>query len=164
MTTIATGGFSNYNQSIGFFNSIAIETSAMVFIILGSLPFIVYIKFINGNRSIFSSDTQIKTFFKIILISIIILSAYLFINDLDSFNLRSIIFNTISILTGTGYVNAQFDTWGGFPLILFLVLNSIRKVKLKLLIALEQSSLFYDQFFLLDKVFEFDQLEEPTSN
>ena len=53
MTTIATGGFSNYNQSIGFFDSLAIETSAMIFIILGSLPFIVYIKFLNGNRSIF---------------------------------------------------------------------------------------------------------------
>ena len=64
MTTIATGGFSNYNQSIGFFNSLAIETSAMIFIILGSLPFIVYIKFLNGNKSIFFSDSQIKTFFK----------------------------------------------------------------------------------------------------
>ena len=66
MTTIATGGFSNYNESIGFFDSLAIETSAMIFIILGSLPFIVYIKFINGNRSIFTSDSQIRTFFKII--------------------------------------------------------------------------------------------------
>ena len=59
MTTIATGGFSNYNQSIGFFNSVAIETSAMSFIILGSLPFIVYIKFLNGNRSIFTSDLSL---------------------------------------------------------------------------------------------------------
>ena len=52
MTTIATGGFSNYNQSIGYFNSIYIEISSMIFIILGSLPFIAYIKFINGNRKI----------------------------------------------------------------------------------------------------------------
>ena len=44
MTTLATGGFSNYNESIGFFDSLAIETSAMIFIILGSLPFITYIK------------------------------------------------------------------------------------------------------------------------
>ena len=40
MTTIATGGFSNYNQSIGYFNSVYIEISSMVFIILGSVPFI----------------------------------------------------------------------------------------------------------------------------
>ena len=125
MTTIATGGFSNYNQSIGFFNSVAIETSAIIFIILGSLPFIVYIKFLNGNRSIFTSDTQIKTFLKVIFVSIIILSIYLSINNSSSFNIRSVFFNVISILTGTGYVNAQFDSWGSFPLVLFLALMFI---------------------------------------
>ncbi|MDC3114557.1 TrkH family potassium uptake protein [Candidatus Pelagibacter sp.] len=125
MTTIATGGFSNYNQSIGYFNSISIETSATVFIILGSLPFIVYIKFLNGNRSIFTSDTQIKTFLKVVIVSIIILSIYLSINNSSSFNLRSVFFNVISILTGTGYVNAQFDNWGSFPLVLFLGLMFI---------------------------------------
>ena len=125
MTTIATGGFSNYNESIGFFNSISIEISAMIFIILGSLPFIVYIKFLSGNKKILFSDIQIKTFLKIIFISIIILSIYLTINNSTQLNLRTIFFNVISILTGTGYVNAQFDSWGGFPLILFLGLMFI---------------------------------------
>jgi len=125
MTTVATGGFSNYNQSIGFFDSLAIETSAMIFIVLGSIPFIVYIKFLSGNKSIFASDIQIKSFLKIILMSIIILSVYLAIKDSDSFSLRSILFNIISILTGTGYVNDQFDSWGSFPLVLFLGLMFI---------------------------------------
>ena len=125
MTTLATGGFSNYNESIGFFDSLAIETSAMIFIILGSLPFITYIKFINGNKTIFFSDTQIKTFFKIIFISILILSVYLVFNNSSSYNIRSIFFNVISILTGTGYVNAQFDNWGGFSLLIFLSLMFI---------------------------------------
>ena len=125
MTTIATGGFSNYNDSIGFFESFSIEISAMIFIILGSLPFIAYIKFLNGNRRIFFSDIQIKTFLKIIVISIIILTVYLGVNNSTQFDLRSILFNIISILSGTGYVNAQFDSWGGFPLILFLGLMFI---------------------------------------
>ena len=125
MTTIATGGFSNYNDSIGFFNSFLIEISAMIFIILGSLPFIIYIKFLNGDRKIFFSDIQIKTFLKIIFISIFVLSIYLFLNDNSNFNLRSILFNVISILTGTGYVNAQFDNWGSFPLFLFIILMFI---------------------------------------
>ena len=90
MTTIATGGFSNYNDSIGYFNSISIEISAMIFIILGSLPFIAYIKFLNGNKKIFLSDIQIKTFLKIIFISIIILIIYVIINDHNQLNLRSI--------------------------------------------------------------------------
>jgi len=125
MTTIATGGFSNYNESIGFFNSISIEISAMIFIILGSLPFIAYIKFLSGNKKIFFSDIQIKTFLKIILISTIVLSIYLTINNSTELNFRSIFFNIISILTGTGYVNAQFDSWGSFPIILFLGLMFI---------------------------------------
>ncbi len=125
MTTIATGGFSNYNESIGFFNNFYIEISAMIFIILGSLPFIAYIKFLSGNKKIFFSDIQIRTFLKIIVISIVVMLIYLSISDSDQFSLRNISFNTVSILTGTGYVNAQFDSWGGFPLILFLVLMFI---------------------------------------
>ena len=125
MTTIATGGFSNYNESIGFFDSVSIEISAMIFIILGSLPFIAYIKFISGDRKIIFNDVQVKTFFKIIIVSIIILSIYLLITGSADLNLRSIFFNIISILTGTGYVNAEFDTWGSFTLILFLGLMFI---------------------------------------
>jgi len=125
MTTIATGGFSNYNESIGFFNSFSIEISAMIFIILGSLPFIAYIKFLNGDRKIFFSDIQIRTFLKIILISILILSIYLFLDKSSELNFRTVLFNVISILTGTGYVNAQFDNWGGFPLIIFIGLMFI---------------------------------------
>ena len=64
MTTIATGGFSNYNESIGYFDSGFIELTAIIFIILGSVPFIAYIKYLGGDKKIFISDTQIKTFIK----------------------------------------------------------------------------------------------------
>src|SRR5210317_370062 len=97
----------------------------MIFLILGSLPFIAYIKFISGDKKIIFNDVQIKTFFKIIIASIIILSIYLFVSGAADLNLRSIFFNVISILTGTGYVNAEFDTWGSFTLILFLGLMFI---------------------------------------
>ena len=125
MTTIATGGFSNYNESIGFFNSFSIEITAIIFIILGSLPFISYIKFLNGDKKIFFSDIQIKSFFKVISISIIILLLYLAVNNPNNLSLRSALFNIISILTGTGYVNAEFDSWGSFPVFLFLILMFI---------------------------------------
>ena len=125
MTTIATGGFSNYNESIGYFNSLPIEVSSMFFIILGSIPFIAYIKFISGNKKIFLNDIQIKTFLKIILFTVIILSIYLLFSNHENFSLRSIFFNTISILSGTGYVNAEFDSWGSFPITLFLALMFI---------------------------------------
>ena len=127
MTTIATGGFSNYNESIGYFNSATIEITAIIFIILGSIPFIAYIKFLNGNKRIFISDSQIRTFIKIIIISIIILFFYLAFQNknFSEINLRSISFNVVSILTGTGYVTQQFDNWGSFSLIFFLILMFI---------------------------------------
>ena len=125
MTTIATGGFSNYNESIGYFDSAQIEIVSMVFIILGSLPFIAYIKFLNGERKIFKTDEQIKTFFKIIILTVIILTFYMSLNNFDNYNFRSILFNVISIITGTGYVNDQFDNWGSFTIVLFLSLMFI---------------------------------------
>ena len=53
MTTIATGGFSNYNQSIGYFDSVPIEISSMIFIILGSIPFIAYINLLVAIKKYF---------------------------------------------------------------------------------------------------------------
>ena len=127
MTTIATGGFSNYNESIGYFNSSLIELTAIVFIILGSIPFIAYIKYLNGDKKIFLNDTQIKTFIKIVIFSILLLFFYLSIKNQSFFevNLRAISFNVISILTGTGYVTQNFSDWGHFPLIYFVILMFI---------------------------------------
>ena len=125
MTTIATGGFSNYNESLGFFNSRFIESSAIIFILLGSIPFISYIKFLNGDKEIFFKDIQIKTFLQIIFFSIVILSIYIYFDETVKFEFVAVLFNVISILTGTGYVNAQFDNWGNFSLVLFLILMFI---------------------------------------
>ena len=99
----------------------------MIFIILGSLPFIAYIKFLNGNKKIFISDVQIQSFIKIIFFSVFILFIYLVIQNkgISQIGLRSIFFNVISILTGTGYVTGEFDDWGNFPLIFFLALMFI---------------------------------------
>ena len=126
MTTIATGGFSNYNQSIGYFDSFLIEITSMIFIILGSIPFIAYIKFLNGDKKIFFSDTQVVAFLKVTFFSIIALSIYLFFSKgFQNESLRSVSFNVISILTGTGYVTKNFDQCGNFPLIFFLILMFI---------------------------------------
>ena len=127
MTTLATGGFSNYNESIGFFENKYIEVTSMIFILSGSIPFIAYIKFLSGDKNIFIKDSQIKAFFKIVFISILIMLIYLilFKNKSFSSDIIDISFNIISILTGTGYVTTNFDDWGNFPLIFFLFLMFI---------------------------------------
>tara|TARA_X000001036_G_scaffold360678_1_gene343704 strand:+ start:344 stop:1792 length:1449 start_codon:yes stop_codon:yes gene_type:complete len=128
MTTIATGGFSTHNDSIGFFKNSNIEIIASIFIILGSIPFIAYLKFSQGNRKIFFQDIQIKGLIYLLAISIMIMFFYLlFINyESNLFDkIRISSFNVISILSGTGYVTDDFGLWGKFSLIFFLFLMFI---------------------------------------
>jgi len=127
MTTIATGGFSTYNESIGFFNNPKIEIISIIFIISGSIPFISYLKFISGDKKIFFKDVQIKGFFYICLVSVIIITVSLYFKDQNNFftNLRISAFNVTSILSGTGYVTSDFNLWGKFPIVFFLFLMFI---------------------------------------
>jgi trk system potassium uptake protein TrkH len=125
MTTIATGGFSTYSNSIGHFQNPKIEIIAIIFIISGSLPFIAYIKFFKGEKKIFIQDSQIRGLFYILIFSVLLMLAYLMIDN-KSYdfleNLRISTFNVVSILSGTGYVTTDFSAWGKFPLIFFLFL------------------------------------------
>tara|TARA_A100001011_G_scaffold182907_1_gene191790 strand:- start:2270 stop:3691 length:1422 start_codon:yes stop_codon:yes gene_type:complete len=125
MTTIATGGFSTHNDSIGFFKNPNIEIIASIFIILGSIPFISYLKFAQGNKKIFFQDIQIKGLIYLVTVSVLIMFVYLlFINYESNFfdKVRISSFNVISILSGTGYVTDDFGLWGKFSLIFFLFL------------------------------------------
>ena len=128
MTTIATGGFSTHNESIGFFKSSNIEIIASIFIILGSIPFISYLKFSQGNKKVFFQDVQIKGLIYLLAISIIIMFIYLLLINYESSlfdKIRISSFNVISILSGTGYVTDDFGLWGKFSLIFFLLLMFI---------------------------------------
>ncbi len=125
MTTIATGGFSTHNESIGYFKNPNIEIVATIFIILGSIPFISYLKFVKGNRKVFFQDVQIKGLIYLLVFSILIIFLYLFFSNhqgtlFDKIRISS--FNVVSILSGTGYVTDDFGLWGKFALIFFLFL------------------------------------------
>jgi len=128
MTTIATGGFSTHNESIGYFKNPNIEVVATIFIVLGSIPFISYLKFIKGNKKIFFEDVQIKGLIYLFILSTLIMFFYLLFNDNDNLlieKVRIASFNVVSILSGTGYVTNDFSLWGKFPLIFFLFLMFI---------------------------------------
>ena len=128
MTTISTGGFSTHNESFRIFNSNSIETISIIFMILGSLPFVIYLKIIHGDRLSVIKDDQIKLFF-FILISIIVLTtiwlnkSFENLNFIDSLMLSS--FNITSILTGTGYTSTNYNLWGSFGLVIMIIIMFI---------------------------------------
>ncbi len=122
MTTIATGGYSTHNDSIGHYNNLTIELIIMIGMILASLPFILFVKSINNFRNILF-DSQVKKFILLIILTIIIMALWLNIKiNINLFeSLRISSFNVISIITGTGYSTSDFSEWGSFAIALLFI-------------------------------------------
>ena len=114
-TTVATGGFSNYDESFSVF-SWKVEYVAILFMILSALPFVRYVQLINGQGTAVFKDPQVKTFFVLIcalvLLSTLVLSLQL--NLSLELVFRKALFNITSIITGTGYASTNYMLWGGF--------------------------------------------------
>ena len=119
MTTIATGGYSTSDASMGGFMDDGADVVCMVFMLAGALPFGVYMLMV--RRAQFGApfrDSQVRAF----LLTIVLLTALVFtvlaisgaqdseLGPLHSLRLSA--FNTISIVTGTGYATADYQTWG----------------------------------------------------
>ncbi len=122
MTTIATGGYSSHDLSIGFFNSLAIEVNCMIFMVIGSIPFLLYLK---GGLMPLLKDQQVRGFLVALSVFIFILAfQQSWVNKMDfSTALRYSSFNIISIMTGTGYASIDYTLWGAFAsAIMFVVM------------------------------------------
>ncbi len=124
MTTIATGGFSTFDTSFANHDRAWTELVAIVFMILGSLPFVLYLKAVRGNLKPFLRDSQIRWFLCIVASAIFITVSYLVLREHITFleALRRASFNVVSIITGTGYSNGDYNLWGGFAVSIFFFL------------------------------------------
>ena len=124
MTSIATGGFSTSDSSVGHFESPAIHWSISVFMVLGSLPFVLYLRMVRGDGLSLVKDSQVRWLLGILFVSILSIAWWLW--DRDQMGpadaLRFGAFNVISMMTGTGYSTADFNAWGGFATALLFVL------------------------------------------
>ena len=120
MTTVATGGFSSRDDSIGAFQSAEVEMVAIVFMILGSLPFIHYIQLVRGRAQPLLTDSQVRVFLWLVFVLTIVLWFYQGAAGLEPglAGLRHACFNLISIMTGTGYATLDYEEWGRFATML----------------------------------------------
>ncbi len=123
MTTIATGGFSTRTMSIGAFNNAYVDWIIIGGMIVGSLPFAHYLAITRGGWKKLAQDPQVRWFFGLLLIAAGII-AFLLINTHERSILNAIrlaVFNTVSIMTGTGYGNDDFSAWGGSATVLLFI-------------------------------------------
>ena len=124
MTTISTGGFSNYDESFSYFNSFKIESISIIFMLVGSLPFVLYLQFLHNQKKFIFKDDQIKLFFLILFIIILLTTIWLITNQsIDAISaFRIALFNITSILTGTGYTSSNFSNWGSFGIVIMMII------------------------------------------
>lgn len=122
MTTIATGGLSTHDASLGFFEGDAVKYVAIIFMILGSLPFGLYLYAVNGRVDRLFKDSQVHWF-------LITLSVFIFLTWISQFGsglgldqLRDAAFHSVSIMTGTGYATGNYGQWSTFAEVLFFVM------------------------------------------
>jgi len=125
-TTVATGGFANYDASFGAFSG-APEYICAIFMILASLPFVRYVQLIAGSTKPLFHDAQVKGFLKLIVGLVLIITVWRIGMNGDAFEpaFRTTFFNIISILSGTGYASEDYQLWGPFPLMLFFLIGLI---------------------------------------
>jgi trk system potassium uptake protein TrkH len=116
MTTIATGGFSTHDTSVGYFDSAAVDAIAVTFMLLGSLPFVLYLRALRGAPDSLWRDEQVRLFLAIVTIAVAVMTLYLHLkNGVEALTaIRLAAFNVVSVITGTGYATADFSLWGGF--------------------------------------------------
>ena len=127
MTTIATGGFSTSDASIGHFRSAAIDAIATTGMIVGGLPFILYLRTVQGHAGALFGDSQVRMFLAVTLAAVGLATGFLWLdNGLDFGSaLRYGSFNVVSIITGTGYATTDFQAWGAFAMPLFFFIMFI---------------------------------------
>lgn len=124
MTTISTGGYSTHDTSFAQYAASWPALVAIVFMILGGLPFLLYLKAFKGDFRPLLQDTQVRWFIGILSTAIMVLCLYRVItHDLPAASIAlPVIFNTISVMTGTGFASDDFGAWGAFPVCLLFFL------------------------------------------
>ena len=122
MTTVATGGFSTHDESLGYYQDSKVLWVAIVFMFLGGLPFSFFIALF-FTRSLPKPDPQIYFFIVLILIaSFIVIAVDLKLTEFSFFKLSQYIFNVVAIITTTGYASGDFMSYSGVGPVLFFFL------------------------------------------
>ncbi|HEY1027253.1 MAG TPA: TrkH family potassium uptake protein [Pseudomonas sp.] len=127
MSSIATGGFSTSDASLGHWQQPAVHWVAVLVMIFGSLPFVLYVSALRGNYRALLRDEQVRGFFVLLLSSWLILTLWKWstsdLHWLDA--LRLVAVNITSIMTTTGFALGDYHLWGPFASMMFFYLGFV---------------------------------------
>ena len=126
MSTVSTGGFANYDSSLGSFGP-GVHYVAVVFMLLSALPYVRFVQAAAGELRPLLIDTQVRLFFLIIGLATLALALTVALRQ-DDFServFREALFNVASITTGTGFAIVDYMSWGEFAITVLFFLGLI---------------------------------------
>ncbi len=126
LTTVSTGGFSNHDASIGHYAG-NVEYVAVVFMLIASLPFVRFVQLISGTAQPLLHDSQIRSYFIVIGVVVALLTLHVRFSVGEEWEVafRQVLFNTVSIVSGTGYASTDYQLWGPFAISIFFLIGLI---------------------------------------
>ena len=125
MTTLSTGGFSTHDASFAYFEPRSLHAVAIAFMVAGAIPFVAYMKFLDGDRSIFLRDPQVRSLL-VLLTGVSLVLGYWHATQSSDGVGQSIIFaafNVVSVVTTTGFASTDYTAWGGAAIGTFFALT-----------------------------------------
>ncbi len=124
MSAISTGGFSTHDSSIAIYGSASIEAVLALLMLVGAMPFVVFLRAANGNPLAILRDGQVRWLLGLLLVAALMIAVWLVTHHLYAGGtaLRTSLFATISMMTGTGFLTEDPTHWGGFPTAVLLLL------------------------------------------
>ncbi|MEP0322508.1 TrkH family potassium uptake protein [Bauldia litoralis] len=127
LTTLPTGGFSTHDSSFGYFDSALLQWASVLFMILASLPFLAYFRFIQRGALRDRIDPQVEAFLLTIVAATVLFSAWLVTSQALGVGeaLTESTFNIVSIVTTTGYASLDYLGWGTFAAVWFFILTFV---------------------------------------
>ncbi len=124
ITTLSTGGYSNYDASFGHFDSAYLQWSATLFMLAGGLPFVWYIRIF--TRGTLRSE-QVSAMVKSLAVVIGLMTLWLMHQTGDDVftSVRRVAFNVVSVVTTTGYASEDYMLWGPVAAVVFFLLTPV---------------------------------------
>ncbi len=126
MTTVSTGGYATDDSSMGRFGN-AILWISVLFMMLGSMPFMLYVRLATQRRLRVLADQQAMGFVGIVVFLVALLTLQQMVASERPFFdvLTHAAFNIVSIITTTGFASTDYTMWGEFSIGLFFIVTFI---------------------------------------
>jgi trk system potassium uptake protein TrkH len=127
MTTVSTGGFSTSDQSLRQFADPDVVWISSIFMYLSGLPFVLMVQFVRGRPGALLTDQQVRGYTYFVAVAVSLITGWLIVLYELPFGeaVRIATFNSLSIITTTGYVVIDYNLWGGLAVGAFFFMTFV---------------------------------------